>query len=221
MQRALPYLFVIVSFLLGIAIGQVVDWAPTAVSSDDRWGAFANSPKVELLGDGELLRLTEDFAYVDPRGKMWVAKKDTLVNGASIPRVFWTIIGSPMRGKYRNAAIVHDEACFSTTETWEDSHKMFYEACRCGGVSEKKAKLMYAAVYHYGPRWELNKRLETREHTEDGKTFSFQVAEYDSESIETPEVSMEVCEKIKAFIESENPSLDEIENIDPKTWEDN
>ena len=31
---------------------------------------------------------------------------------------------------------------------------MYYEACRCGGVGKIKAKLMYAAVYHFGPRWD-------------------------------------------------------------------
>jgi hypothetical protein len=35
---------------------------------------------------------------------------------------------------------------------------MFYEACRCGGVGAVKAKTMYYAVFHFGPRW----RVETR-----------------------------------------------------------
>ena len=32
---------------------------------------------------------------------------------------------------------------------------MFYNACLCGGVEPLKAKTLYAAVYHFGPRWEL------------------------------------------------------------------
>ena len=31
-----------------------------------------------------------------------------------------------------------------------DVHRMFYGACRAGGVGEQKAKLMYSAVYHFG-----------------------------------------------------------------------
>jgi hypothetical protein len=35
---------------------------------------------------------------------------------------------------------------------------MFYEACRCGRVNVVKAKTMYYAVYHFGPRWRLDGR---------------------------------------------------------------
>ena len=44
--------------------------------------------------------------------------------------------GGPLDGPYRNASIVHDVACVSMTDPWDDVHFMFYEACRCGGVPE-------------------------------------------------------------------------------------
>ena len=41
------------------------------------------------------------------------------------------------------------------TDPWHDVHRMFYEACRCGGVGERKAKTMDWAVHNFGPRWEF------------------------------------------------------------------
>lgn len=35
---------------------------------------------------------------------------------------------------------------------------MFYEACRCGGVGAVPAKTMYYAVFHFGPRWQVEER---------------------------------------------------------------
>ena len=40
---------------------------------------------------------------------------------------------------------------------------MFYEACRCGVVAAVKAKLMYYAVFHFGPRWEIDTTLLVRD----------------------------------------------------------
>jgi hypothetical protein len=125
------------------------DSVPTPVSG---WGSFSGNPKTEWIEDLNY-KLLEEFSYTDKAGKTWIASKDSVVNGASIPRAFWTIIGSPTTGKYRNASIVHDTACEGKVETWQDVHLMFYEACRCGGLGEKKAKVMYWAVYHGGPRW--------------------------------------------------------------------
>jgi len=31
---------------------------------------------------------------------------------------------------------------------------MFYEACRCADAPLIKSKIMYYAVYHFGPRWQ-------------------------------------------------------------------
>ena len=71
---------------------------------------------------------------------------------------------------------------------------MFYEACRPGGVGEQKAKLMYAAVYHFGPKWGP------------GGTSMFM--------LRTMPVEVEFAQ-LKAFVESGNPSLEEIEKFTP------
>lgn len=100
-------------------------------------------------------QLLRDFAYVDPTGKLWLAEKDTVVNGASIPRAFWSAVGSPASGPYRRAAVIHDAYCLKKTESWEATHEAFYQACLSDGLSEWKSRVMYLAVYHFGPRWEV------------------------------------------------------------------
>ena len=41
---------------------------------------------------------------------------------------------------------------------WQEVHRMFHDACRCGGVGAAKAATMYYAVYQFGPRWTVEER---------------------------------------------------------------
>jgi hypothetical protein len=109
---------------------------------------------VRLLSDGRRAQLLRPFAYTDGAGKPWEAPEGEMIDGATIPQVFWSIVGGPYEGKYRFASIVHDRYCRAHDgRRWQDVHRMFYEACVTGGTDPKLAKLMYAAVYHFGPRW--------------------------------------------------------------------
>ena len=117
------------------------------------FGHFVGTVQVEWLDDGRKMQLLADYAYIDQNGKTWSAPKGSEVDGASTPRVFWSFIGGPYEGKYRNASVVHDVACDKKLEDWRAVHRMFYNACRCGGVEQLQAKIMYGAVYHFGPRW--------------------------------------------------------------------
>jgi hypothetical protein len=49
-------------------------------------------------GDARNMELVQPFAYVDPRGKRWEAPAGRIINGATIPRLLWTTIGSPYVG---------------------------------------------------------------------------------------------------------------------------
>jgi hypothetical protein len=99
------------------------------------------------------MRLLADFVYEDPSGERWVAPRGAIVDGASIPRVLWSLIGGPFEGKYRDASVVHDIACEERRRPWRDVHRMFYNASRLAGVEETRARVMYGAVFHFGPRW--------------------------------------------------------------------
>lgn len=119
------------------------------------WGTFSEPLNVELLNEKNHARLLMDFSYKGPRPDelFWLAPKDTTTDGASIPRIAWSVIGAPFEGQYRKAAIIHDVACVERTRSWQVTHRAFYTAMRAAGVDETPAKIMYAAVYHFGPRW--------------------------------------------------------------------
>lgn len=114
--------------------------------------------------DGRQMRLRENFYYIDPMGEVWEAPSGSIVDGASIPSFAWSIIGGPFEGKYRNASVIHDVACVTKERTWAATHLAFYNAMLASGVSRTKAKIMYAAVYHGGPRWrEPLRRVRARD----------------------------------------------------------
>ena len=124
-----------------------------ACSRPGPFGHFVGTVKTEWIEANRKMRLLDDFSYVDSKGMTWAAPKGSVVDGASIPQVLWSVVGSPYTGEYRSASVVHDVACVKRDKPWQDVHRMFYEACRAGGVGEQKAKLMYSAVYHFGPKW--------------------------------------------------------------------
>ncbi len=124
----------------------------------DAWGRFEGEVVARWHDDGREMTLVEPFAYLDSREVRWEAPDGATVNGASIPRAFWSFIGGPFAGEFRNASVVHDVACEVRDRPWRAVHRMFYEACRCGGVGSFKAKTMYYAVFHFGPRWHVEER---------------------------------------------------------------
>lgn len=171
-----------------------------------RWGRFEGRVVAHWHEDGRHMSLMEDFAYVDPFDKRWRAPKGSVVDGASIPSTFWSVIGGPFEGKYRNASVVHDVACDEKTQSWRAVHLAFYHACRCGGVDERKAKLMYYAVHRFGPRW-----------SEGSKGFRPSGVAGGSESdLREPgpeEATLEDVRKAEKFFSANNPELDEIAEL--------
>lgn len=143
----------------------ILAFANAAVQGQpSKYGKFPERPLTEWLDDGRRMVLLRDFVFVEPDGTKWVAKAahkppkdgDLVIDGASIPPVFWSVIGGPYEGLYRNASIVHDAGCVRPyTHRWQDVHRMLYRASLAGGTRELTAKLIFAAVWHFGPRWQL------------------------------------------------------------------
>ena len=128
------------------------------LTEDPTAGEFSATPKLEFIdtpgAPNRLVRVIEDFTFTQALdGPVWEAPGGSLVNGASIPRVLWTLVGSPFTGDYVYASIVHDVACDTRRRPWRATHYMFYQACLAGGTRPGRAKLMYLAVRNFGPRW--------------------------------------------------------------------
>lgn len=147
---------------------------------------------------GRDMTLLEDFHFIDSGQRRWTAPSGAIVNGASIPRSFWTVIGGPFEGRYRNASVIHDVYCESQSRPWRDVHRMFYDASRCGGAGRVQSKLMYYAVYHFGPRWGESPDI---------------MATAERAPLDEQEVVA-----LQAYIEWKNPSLEELETISPASF---
>jgi hypothetical protein len=115
------------------------------------------------------IQLTGDFTYVSSGGKVWSVPSGFISDGASIPRAFWTVVGGPLDGPYREAAIVHDRYCVTKSEPWKSVHRMFYDAMRASGVGQLEAITLYGGVMLGGPRWDppsLSARSPDTTHSE-------------------------------------------------------
>jgi Protein of unknown function (DUF1353) len=99
------------------------------------------------------MKLTQDFSFVDKRGVTWLAPAGSIIDGASIPRAFWHVIGSPFFGHYRRASVIHDVYCVTKSRPHKQVHRMFYEAIKADGVGKYKAKAMYYALKIGAPKW--------------------------------------------------------------------
>ncbi len=141
--------------------------------------------------------------YHDPKGKEWTAPLGTITDGASIPSLIAGAFGGTLNTEFFFAAIVHDAYCAIANqggssyqiETWQDTHRMFYHACRANGTSFKKANTMYIGVRLGGPRWSFQSQPFTN------------LSQVDSKVLEK---EMDFCEK---WAESRGDSLT-LEEID-------
>ena len=117
------------------------------------FGRYVGEVKTKWLDDGRRMELLENFLFIGPDGVEWDAPKGWVIDGASIPQIAFSLVGGPYDKPYRAASVIHDVACDRKSRHWEDVHLAFFHAMRASGVSSVKAKVMYAAVYTFGPRW--------------------------------------------------------------------
>jgi hypothetical protein len=120
------------------------------------YGEFSGEPRTGWIGTGPKANrdmvMLEDFWYIDPAGAKWPADAGRRIDGASIPRVLWTLVGSPYTGCYRKASVVHDVACEDAKQKKDPkkerkkADKMYFRACRRGGCSFLEALVQYLGV---------------------------------------------------------------------------
>jgi len=75
--------------------------------TDDHILEFAPPYYCDLPKIDELV-LNRPYVFVDGDMCCVVPATGWLFDGASIPRVFWRLIGHPLRGEYRRGALAHD-----------------------------------------------------------------------------------------------------------------
>lgn len=123
--------------------------------------ALQTKPVRLFLRKQKFFRTVASLEFVDRQRKKWLAPRQTLTDGATIPELFVPLVGAPQSPNFVNAAALHDAYCGVGNQKlpqyhsdhWQNVHRMFYDALRVGGTSSRKAKIMFAAVYLGGPRW--------------------------------------------------------------------
>jgi uncharacterized protein DUF1353 len=131
-------------------------WTAGAEQSH-KFGYYSGPVDTRWDSDGRTMTLLNEFRYTDPQGVVWIAPAGSVVDGASIPRSLWGIMGGPFEGKYRNASVLHDVAYEQHNRPWADCDRMFYNAMRCSGVSAVEAGTMYYALRKFGRHWKAPK----------------------------------------------------------------
>ena len=129
--------------------------ADQTVPGGTKWGYYDGEPVTKWNPDGRTMTLLTELRYTDPNGNLWIAPIGSVVDGASIPRYLWSIMGGPFEGQYRNASVLHDVAYGDKKRPWQDCDRMFYYAMRCSGVSAVEAKTMFYALYRFGHHWKF------------------------------------------------------------------
>jgi hypothetical protein len=89
--------------------------------------------------------LLKDITYVNDSISI-TAKKGFVTDFASIPRIFWSLVGSPATGKYQKSSIIHDILYVTESLSRKECDNLFLEMLEAQGVSWWKRNIMYSAV---------------------------------------------------------------------------
>ena len=123
-----------------------------------------NGPIIKPISKKTMV-LVEDFKFKAPFALVLdddalmkeLSEKDHITikagfefDGATIPRLFHSLIGSPFTPAYIEAALIHDFCCANDLDGWTRD-EMFKDNLRDNGVSTIKSGAMYKAVVAY--RW--------------------------------------------------------------------
>jgi hypothetical protein len=170
---------------------------------------FSGKAEITQVGDGVHWELLKQLVYTDKDGYDWLAPKGYKTDGATIPRLLWPVVGSPFTDLYVNAAIIHDVYCDLKSRDWKKVHRTFYDAMIADGVSPIKAKIMYFAVYRFGPKWVVDKTV----HCPVGYLCARAGAPLKVTLRARPQVNRSEAEQAAAKINAENPDVSEIERM--------
>ncbi len=96
--------------------------------------------------DGREWTLEDDFHWLTSYGISIVVRKGFATDGASIPRVFWRLIGPPLAGTYAPAALVHDALYASKIVPRPMADRLFLKGMEELGVTWWKRNAMYLGV---------------------------------------------------------------------------
>jgi Protein of unknown function (DUF1353) len=196
---------IVAASLVACASHKDPSWTAGA-KEEHPWGYYSAPPIARWEPDGRNMTLISELRYTDPNGMVWIAPAGSVVDGASIPRSLWSIMGGPFEGKYRNASILHDVAYDEHNRPWQDCDRMFYNAMRCSGVNSVEAKTMYYALHKFGRHWKVSIKKAKR-----AKPSELAAQKPKAEIPRALPVNESEINETRDWIRNADPSLEEIE----------
>ncbi len=125
-------------------------------------GKFEGQYKIEEYTAYTFKTLAE-LSYTTNKGIIHIVPINFITDGASIPKLFWSIIGSPFTGLYKKPSLIHDELYSSQKFKRKYADRVFYDGMKDKGVSFWKRKVMYFAVRSCGWKpWNRHKKSLTK-----------------------------------------------------------
>lgn len=100
------------------------------------------------------VKLLTPLSYIDKFEVEYFAPVGYITDGASIPGIFWSVIGQPLSPQTIEAAIIHDVYCNLKTIPYKRVHSLFAEMLKDLNVPFWKRSLMSFAVKNFGPKWD-------------------------------------------------------------------
>lgn len=110
------------------------------------------TPLVVKHLDGVRWKVVHSFVYhvgTEDSEEKIIVPGEFITDFASIPRIFWTLIGHPT-GKYGKAAVIHDYCYYERIYSRKKSDLIFEEGMAVLKVPFWKRKTMYFAVRSFG-----------------------------------------------------------------------
>ena len=96
--------------------------------------------------DGREWKLCTPLAYRSRGGVRYRVDSGFTTDGASIPRLFWRLIGPPFAARYAPAALIHDALYATGYGDRQAADRLFREMMAVLDVKPWRRLLMYAAV---------------------------------------------------------------------------
>jgi hypothetical protein len=147
------------------------------------------------------LRLKEELLFRQTGGDTWVVPAEATVDGRSMPKLFFSLIGDPWTSGFLKSAVTYDYAVKAKARRWKDAQRMFVEGAVVEGVHTIDAKAMYMLLHATGSRWAVRwmSGCYGRCHASD------------SELEWRPRVDDEKVIALVTWVRKDDPSLEEIE----------
>ena len=106
-------------------------------------------PKIQEINNREY-RVIRNYKAVLPNDDVIRVNAGFVYDGASIPRLFWSLIGSPFTGTHTRAAFIHDALYAAQSYDRKICDWIFLQVLQEHGCSWIKRNILWLAVRIFG-----------------------------------------------------------------------